>query len=155
MIRVDPGSKMKEEEGLGVPGFVNIITIVKSRTNRAGQMMETVFTQDWGYDNILTNFLFLKSLKLVKGGGRSFYLEGLDSVKFSQKSFRDKLQTSPELQAHFEKLVKQNLEDFIFDPTGELQKAHNAQVSETTGIEFVVTEEDPNDNLDLNTDDYN
>ena len=117
IFRVDPGSKLTEDEKFGIPGFMNKITIIKSRTNRAGQEVDCVYDQNNGFSNEYSNFNFLKDQKLVGGAGRSFYLQGAETIKFSQKGFEEKLYESPELQKAYKKLLAQSLRQFIYIPT--------------------------------------
>lgn len=117
IFRVDPGSKLAEDEKFGIPGFMNKITIIKSRTNRAGQELDCVYDQNNGFSNEYSNFNFLKDQKLVGGAGRSFYLQGAESIKFSQKAFEEKLYESEELQKVYKKLLAQSLRQFIYMPT--------------------------------------
>lgn len=117
IFRVDPGSKLSEDEKFGIPGFMNKITIIKSRTNRAGQELDCVYDQNNGFSNEYSNFNFLKDQKLVGGAGRSFYLQGAESIKFSQKAFEEKLYESEELQKVYKKLLAQSLRQFIYMPT--------------------------------------
>ena len=122
IFRVDAGSKLSEDEKFGVQGFMNKITIIKSRTNRAGQEIELVYDQNKGFINELSNFNLLKDEKLVGGAGRSFYLQGAESIKFSQKTFMDKLYEEPELQKAYKKLLAQTLKQYIFVPEQEEQE---------------------------------
>jgi hypothetical protein len=119
IFKVDPGSKLSDDKDYGINGFLNKITILKSRSNRAGQELEVVYDQNNGYDNIYTNFHFLKSEKLLGGAGRGFFLEGANDIKFAQKDFRNKLKASKELRKAFLKLVGGALKQFIYIPTAE------------------------------------
>lgn len=128
IFKVDPGSKLTDDKEYGINGFVNQITIIKSRSNRAGQTMDVIYDQNRGYDNVYTNFHFLKSEKLVNGAGRSFHVEGAPDVKFSQKEFRTKLKASKELRRAFLKLVGQALRQFIYIPSAdELEGGEEAE----------------------------
>lgn len=118
IIKVDAGSKLTEDKELGITGFMNTFTIIKSRSNRAGQTLDVVYDQNRGYDNIYTNYCFLKSEKLTSGAGRSFALQGCD-VKFSQKEFKKKLLGSAELQQTYKTLLASSLRQFIFNPMDE------------------------------------
>jgi RecA/RadA recombinase len=134
IFKVDPGSKLTEDKEYGIQGFVNTITIVKSRSNRAGQTMDVIYDQNRGYDNIYSNYHFLKSEKLIGGAGRSFYVQGAEDVKFSQKDFKTKLKASKELRKAFLKAVGGALKQFIYIPTAEEVEggADEEEVEETT-----------------------
>jgi RecA/RadA recombinase len=119
IFKVDPGSKLTDDKDYGINGFLNKITIIKSRSNRAGQELEVVYDQNTGYDNVYTNFHFLKSEKLISGAGRGFYLEGAEDVKFAQKDFRNKLKASKDLRKAFLRLIGGALKQFIYIPTAD------------------------------------
>lgn len=100
IIKFTASTKLKEEDGMGINGFISKLKLIKSRSNRAGREVELVFNQDKGFDRILSCYHLLKKEKLVKGGGKSFYIEGLEDVKFSQKGFYKKFLEEPRLRKH-------------------------------------------------------
>lgn len=100
IIKFTASSKLKGEEGLGINGFISKLKLVKSRSSRAGREVELVFNQEKGFDRILSCFHLLKKEKLIKGGGKSFYIEGMEDVKFSQKGFYKKFLEEPKLRVH-------------------------------------------------------
>lgn len=95
---------------------MNTITIVKSRSNRAGQTLDVVYDQNKGYNNLMSNYIFLKSQKLTGGAGRSFYLTEAPDVKFAQKDFAKKLRESKELQEAYKRSLTSSLTQFIYAP---------------------------------------
>lgn len=101
IIRVDDVSKLKESEGLGIAGSTVEITLVKSRTNRAGQTCRLVFDYDNGFDNELSLLMLLKEERKIGGAGAYFYIEGHSDLKFSQKTFKQKLAESEEFRNVF------------------------------------------------------
>ena len=101
LIRFDDNSKLKEDEAFGIAGNLVDITLVKSRNNRAGKSCTLVFEQDKGFDPELSLFLMLKNAKKIGGAGAYLYVEGLPDVKFSQKTFKEKLKESPEMRQAF------------------------------------------------------
>lgn len=101
IIRVDDVSKLKESEGLGIAGSTVELTLVKSRTNRAGQSCRLVFDYDNGFDNDLSLLMLLKEEKKISGAGAYFYIEGHPEHKFSQKTFKQKLSESEEFRSIF------------------------------------------------------
>lgn len=112
LLRLDPGSKLTDDKEFGINGFKNTMTIVKSRSNRAGQTMDLTFDQVKGIDNILSLYQLLKDEKLVNTG--SFCsLKACPEIKFRQKDFKAKLQESKELRVAFLDEVNKVLETFI------------------------------------------
>ena len=104
LLRFDNNTKLKEGEGLGIAGNYVDITLVKSRTARAGSIATLVFDQENGYDADLSLFLMLKEEKLVNGAGAYLYLGDRDDKKFSQKQLKTKLAEDEEFREIFENL---------------------------------------------------
>lgn len=112
LLRLDPGSKLTDDKEFGINGFKNTMTIIKSRSNRAGQTMDLIFDQVRGIDNILSLYQLLKDEKLVNTG--SFCsLKACPEIKFRQKDFKAKLQESKELRVAFLDEVNKVLETFV------------------------------------------
>ena len=101
IIRFDDASKLKSDEGFGIDGSITELSLVKSRTNKAGKFVSLVFNQNTGFDTDLSLFLMLKEEGKINGGGSSFYIADRNDIKFSQKTFKDKLMEIPELREVF------------------------------------------------------
>lgn len=101
LLRFDDNSKLKEDEAFGIAGNMVDISLIKSRNNRAGKSCTLVFNQHSGFDPELSLFVMLKNAKRINGAGAYLYIGNLSDVKFSQKTFKDKLKESPELRAAF------------------------------------------------------
>lgn len=136
IFRVDTASKLTSDKEYGIDGFMTKITIIKSRSNRAGQEIDLVYNQNRGFDNIYSNFTLLKQEKKIGGAGRSFYIQGCDNVKFAQKTFKEKLVGEPELQKVYKTTMRELLSQYIFsDDTvvpveDELNTSENQYVDE-------------------------
>ena len=87
--------------------------IIKSRSNAAGNTVKLVFDQFNGFDNLLSNFTFLKDQGQMGGAGRSYYLPNYDKVKFAQKEFKAKFYADANLQKKFYELLIPELEKFV------------------------------------------
>lgn len=109
VIRFDSASKLKADDGFNIDGNIISISFNKSRTNKAGQSINLVFDQERGFDYDLSLFLLLKENKRLKGAGAYLYLEGLPTVKFAQKQFKQKLAENVELQDVFNRELSQIL----------------------------------------------
>ena len=96
LLRFDDHTKMKEDEGYGISGNLVDITILKSRTARAGKVATLVFNPETGYDPELSLLQLLKDKKLIGGAGIGMYPGEFKDMKFSQKKFKEKLHTNPE-----------------------------------------------------------
>lgn len=120
LVKVDPGSKLTEDKEYGITGFMSNLHIIKSRTNRAGQVIELVFDQEKGIDNIYSTYHHLKKEGYIGGTGRGYFLKNYPDVKFSQKDFKKKLKEDIEMRKAFAKLAKSALLPYVnkeYDPT--------------------------------------
>lgn len=113
MIRFDDNSKLKAAETFGIDGSLVDLTLVKSRTNKAGQFCTLVFDQDNGFDAELSLFILLKEHGKINGAGAYLYIGDRNDMKFSQKTFKDKLFADIELQQVFMQEVSIVLRDIL------------------------------------------
>jgi hypothetical protein len=109
MIRVDDSSLLKENEGLGEYGRIVDFSFVKSRTNAAGKTVPMVFTFDNGFDELLSIFMYMKSSGGIEMHGATCTLRGRDDVKFTQKTFKDKILNDPEFAKIFFDAAREEL----------------------------------------------
>lgn len=106
LIRFDDNSKLKEDEAFGVAGNLVDVSLVKSRNNRAGKSCTLVFNQSTGFDPELSLFVMLKNAKMINGAGAYLYIGDRSDIKFSQKTFKEKMRENPELcQAFIEQVM--------------------------------------------------
>lgn len=100
IIRFDDVTKLKSDATFGIDGSLVDLMLVKSRTNKAGQSCTLVFNQSGGFDQDLSLFLLLKQADRINGAGAYFYIGEHSEMKFSQKSFTEKLK-DPAFRAIF------------------------------------------------------
>lgn len=124
IIRFDDVTKLKAGEAFGIDGSLVDLTLVKSRTNKAGQSCTLVFNQDSGFDPELSLFLLLKQNNRIGGAGAYFYIGEHSEIKFSQKAFKEKLKTDQAFKEIFmnevisvltEQLKAQEFEELGYD----------------------------------------
>ena len=113
IFRLDDNTKLSEDKDLGISGNHVLITMIKSRTNRAGSATDMIFNQDIGFDAILSLYIMLKDKGLVKGAGAYLYFDGHPEVKFSQRNFKSKLFESPELMQIFHGMCVETLHNML------------------------------------------
>lgn len=101
LLRFDDNSKLKEDEAFGIAGNLVDVSLVKSRNNRAGKSCTLVFNQNTGFDPELSLFVMLKNAKRINGAGAYLYIGDKSDIKFSQKTFKEKLKENPELRQAF------------------------------------------------------
>ena len=114
-IRVDDVGKLKPTEGFYIDGSLVDLTLIKSRTNKAGQVCKLVFDKERGFDEELSLFLLLKEHGRVNGAGAFLYLGDRNDMKFAQKNFKQKLNELPELREVFMQEVMSVLSTIIPD----------------------------------------
>jgi RecA/RadA recombinase len=117
LFRLTASSKLEEDKGYKIKGFEVKVTLVKSRSSAAGRSTTMIFNQSEGFDSDLSLLEFIKSNGLLKGAGVSFFLEGLETVKFKLSDFKSKLSESKELANHFYALGKTLLQDSLKQST--------------------------------------
>jgi RecA/RadA recombinase len=113
MIRMEQSKKLETDKELFVKGFLASLILCKSRSNASGFNINLVFDQYIGIDNVLTNYLMLKENNRIKGGGRGFYLENLEDIKFTQKEVKEYYTTNKKFKKAFNELVKEELSLYI------------------------------------------
>ena len=127
MFRVDDSITLKEKDGFGINGSVVTLTLIKSRTNATKRSVPLVFNKTEGrFDEILSLFQLLKNEGKIEGAGVSQYIDGANDVKFSQKSFKEKLENSPELQEAFAKVCYNTLKPYLSDTKTVLDDVSSA-----------------------------
>jgi len=111
IIKLEAGQKLKSDELFGINGFTVKMTLIKSRSNRAGQEVELVYDQVNGIDNHLSNLLYLKNNKILEGAGIGLHLPDSE-VKFRLSTFKDKLKDK-EFRKLYRKLIITSYRGFI------------------------------------------
>lgn len=101
IFRLDDNTKLTEDKGIGIAGNHVLITMLKSRTNRAGASTDMIFNQDIGFDVIYTLYTLLNDNGYIKGAGAYLYIDGHQDMKFAQKNFKKKVIESPEFRKVF------------------------------------------------------
>jgi len=108
MIRVDDISKLKDTEKYKFLGSIVELTLVKSRTG-GNKKTSMVFSQDKGFDPIMSLYLFLSEHGRVNGAGVGMYLDTHNEFKFSMANLKDKFIKNPAFQQLFMKIAQEEL----------------------------------------------
>lgn len=114
IFRLDDNTKITEDKGLGISGNHVLITMVKSRTNRAGASTDMIFNQDIGFDTIYTLYTLLNDNGMIKGAGAYLYIDGHQDMKFAQKNFKKKVYESSEFKEAFLNACTQVLHNMLY-----------------------------------------
>jgi len=126
LIKITTSSKLDEEKTYKIKGFEAKIELIKSRTAPAGRVVNMIFNQAEGFDEELSLLDYIKANGGLKGGGRSYYLEGMDDVKFSLGDFKQKVSETPELKTHLQALG----EAYLAASLKESSKAYSPLIPE-------------------------
>ena len=126
LVRLDDNTKLKETEGLGVRGSIVEVTLLKSRTSAAGRSINLVFDFANGFDKELSLLLMLKEQGLVVARGAYMRLVNNEDIKFTQKQFKEKLQTDAEFQRAIMEQVQIGLMNLITVPVERTNIENNA-----------------------------
>ena len=122
LIRVDDSTKLKDTEGLGVAGKIVEFTFIKSRSNIPGRAIPLLFTYDYGYDPILSLFIYLKSAGYIESKGAYMSFPGEASeIKFTQKEFTEKVMTDADFSTVFSKVANKALSELL----GNVRSTYN------------------------------
>ena len=127
IIRFDD-SKMSAKDGLGIDGSLVDITLVKSRTNKAGKSITLLFNQETGFDPDLSLYIMLKQHKKINGAGAYLYIGDRSDIKFRQSEIKEKLLTNKEFAQIFSEACMDCLKELIKDVQEE-QLFANSDVS--------------------------
>lgn len=115
MFRVDDSLTLKADKDYGIDGSVITLTLIKSRTNATKRSIPLIFNKTEGrFDELLSLFHLLKTEGVLQGTG-VYYLEGAPDIKFKQKTFKEVLENSPELQKAFAEECFKILSTFLSD----------------------------------------
>jgi hypothetical protein len=113
LLKIVTRGKLDPDKEFGIKGFYAEVVFVKSRSSAAGRPFTMVYDQTYGFNNVYTNFNFLKDCKKVSGGGKGYYLEGAEDVKFTQKEFEEKLDGSKKLDKAYWNLLEGAFENLV------------------------------------------
>ena len=127
LIRFDDHTKLKSTEGFGIDGTLVDVTLIKSRTARAGQVATLVFDQNTGFDPDLSLLILLKKYEKLNGAGAYMYIGDHQEFKFAQKNFKELLK-NPEFMEIVMEAVKEIL-PIIIPPYEELECTSNNSMS--------------------------
>jgi energy-coupling factor transporter ATP-binding protein EcfA2 len=112
-LRFDDRNKLSEDKDFGINGILVDILFVKSRTNNAGKVVNMVFDYANGFDPDLSMFLLLSNQGRIHGSGIGMYLGDRNDIKFSKKTFKQKLAENQEFLELYSRECLAALEELI------------------------------------------
>ena len=139
IFRLDEKKKLKEDSEFYIDGAIVNVEIIKSRTNKSGKGCQLVFNQSIGYDPDLSLFMFLKDNNILEGAGAGTHLPDSE-IKFSQKSFKEKLYSEPELYQQFIQVCFKELTRSLEERLAEEQRQKQMQLKCLSPYEAILQE---------------
>lgn len=106
-------SNMYSKDDVGFDGFMVTLLLAKSKTNFIGASINVAFNAAKGFDPIFTMFEFAKQCDLVKGKNPYLYIDGMDDMKFSRKTFAKKMVEDKEFNRRFFSIMQPYLEALL------------------------------------------
>lgn len=128
IFRLTGKSKLNSSKEFGIDGSIVDVTIVKSRTNKAGKDAQLVFSQEDGYDPDLSLFMMLKQEGVLEGAGAYLRLPGSD-IKFSQKNFKNTLYTNQEFYNTFVNVCMDVLTKSLLERHKKKKEEENTRIA--------------------------
>lgn len=128
IFRLSGRTKLKADKEFGIDGSIVDVSIVKSRTNKAGKDCQLVFSQEDGYDPDLSLFLMLKQNGVLEGAGAHLRLPGSD-VRFSQRTFKSTLYSNEEFYNTFVNLCLEELTKSLLERHKKKKEEENTTLS--------------------------
>lgn len=113
---------LKEEKD-GFDGFIVRLELIKSRTNKAGQYCELVYSQKHGFDKLLSLYRVAENAGKVLGRNPYRYFEGFSDIKFDSRDLHGAVAEHPELTKILFKVAIPILEEGLTsdEPSGDLE----------------------------------
>lgn len=97
IFRFISSTKFKKDKD-GFDGFLVKVELIKSRTNKAGQVAELVYDQARGFDNARTLLHFAESMKQVTGRNPYRHFLNHSDVKFNSLKFSKQYNENKDLR---------------------------------------------------------
>lgn len=147
------------KEKHGFDGFLVQQELIKSRTNKAGQIAELIYDQEIGFDNVRALLRFAESFKLTTGNNPNRRFIEFPDIRYSSLKFTKQCNERPELRDALFKTVMPYLDGMLsnsadFDNTPmseeEIFSALSASLERDEGIKLteMSTKVDDLDKLD-------
>ena len=135
--KYDPTASSSTATKYGIKGFLNEVTIIKSRTSESGRTFKLAFSQVEGFLDDISTMMFLEEHKLLEGSNRAYYIPTYPSQKFTAKTIH-KIYSDPanvEFRAAFDEYANKYYKNIIprstsdklrFDEAGKRYELYDA-----------------------------
>lgn len=150
MFKINPGAALDpdgndNQKKYGIKGFVSSVEIIKSRSNASGTKFDVILDQRKGFNNELSNLLYLQNQKLLKGNGRAYYIETYPDTKFTLKTFQEKYDNDAEFRKEFDKYISEIYREKLLariDFESDLEGNDEVDETDVVLVECVNKEDD-------------
>lgn len=105
-------TKFKMEDD-GFDGFMVKVNMLKSRSNKAGQSVNLIYNQVYGFDPILTLYQFADDHNLLDGRNPYKYFKINKDVKFDSRKFRTAFNENETVREVLKEATQPHLEDML------------------------------------------
>lgn len=109
IFKLEAKAAYKADDKYKIEGFPTNLTIIKSRTNKAGQLFELIFSNG-AFSQIMSKFHMAKTHEIIKGAAY-LEMEGYPT-KFRNSNFVEKYMSEPEFRQAFNKACEPLLQKF-------------------------------------------
>jgi RecA/RadA recombinase len=121
IYRLNQGKELKDDKDLNIAGRVINVKPIKTRSAFNNMSLPLVYTAKKGFSNTITNFLYLKSEGVLKGGGRGgMFLDRCKDIKFTQKDFLKVYNTKEEFRKAWDETIEELYGSEIKDRSSDL-----------------------------------
>ena len=110
-------SNMYTKEDNGFEGVKCTIQLAKTKTNFIGATVDAALLKDYGFDPLYSIYEYCNSIGLVQGRNPYLYIQGLETMKFNRKDFRDKFKGEDLFRHSVLKIIKPHLESLLGSKT--------------------------------------
>lgn len=132
--------------GDGITGHVAIASWIKSKSNSKSNSCQLVYTNQAGYDPLLSSLYYAKETGDIGKSGNYFYVRDYDQYKFTLKNYQEVFADHPELFSGYYDELKDRCSRLLDNP----ENARKANEKLINDIRDEIHEEyGKNDAMDL------
>lgn len=113
---VGGASSSSVQLGDGITGHVAIASWIKSKSNSKSNTCQLVYTNQGGYDQLLSSLWFGKENGDLLKAGNFFYIKGYPEYKFSLKNYSEVFAEHPELFSAYYDQLRDQCEKMLDNP---------------------------------------
>ena len=102
--------------GDDIKGHIAAASWIKSKSNAKSNVCQLVYTNENGYDPLLSNLYMAKEDKVLGESGRFLYIPGYEDLKFTMKTYSEVFAANPELIRGLYYLLQDKCAHLLDDP---------------------------------------